>query len=132
MKTSNSYIGRFLLILAFVSTVSVGSAAPPSGGRLVIVRAPNFGWNVGLNIKIDGRSVATVVQGRAYDRSIPAGRHVLTVSSVPFLYSDTPTSMSLNVQPGRMYAFMAMWDDGDRVVLRSTTLTPQQLAQLRH
>jgi hypothetical protein len=132
MKTLTSYISRLVLILAFVSAVSVGSAAPRSGGRLVIVRAPNFGWNIGLNLKIDGRSVATVVQGRAYDGFIPAGRHVLTVSTVPFLYSNTPTSITLNVRSGRMYAFMAMWEDTDRVVLRPTTLTPQQLGQLRY
>jgi hypothetical protein len=132
MKTLSSYISRFLLTLALVSTVSVGSAAPRSGGRLVIVRAPNFGWNLGLNLQIDGRSVANLVQGRAYDGFIPAGRHVLTVSAVPFVYSYEPTPMRLNVQTGRMYAFMAMWDDPYHVVLRPTVLTPEQLAQLRH
>jgi hypothetical protein len=132
MRTLSSYISRFFLILIFFSAVSVANAAPRSGGRLVIARAPNFGWNIGLNLKIDGRSVATVVQGRAYDGFIPAGRHVLTVSAVPLAYSYAPTSTTLNVQSGRMYAFMAMWDDADHVVLRPTTLTPQQLAQLRY
>jgi hypothetical protein len=132
MRTLTSYISRFLLILVFLSAVSVANAAAKPGGRLIVIRAPNFGWNIGLNLRIDGRSVATVVQGRAYDGFIPAGRHVLTVSTVPFHYSYAPTSTTLNVQPGRTYAFMAMWDDPDHVVLRPTTLTPQQLTQLRH
>ncbi len=50
------------------------------GGRLIVLRVPNFGWNLSLHLQIDGRTVANVVQGRRYDHSIPAGRRVLTVS----------------------------------------------------
>ena len=44
---------------------------------------PTFGWNIVLNLKIGGRTVANVVQGRRYDHVVPAGRHVLTVEAVP-------------------------------------------------
>jgi hypothetical protein len=82
----------------------MGTAAARSGGRLIVLRAPNFGWNLVLNLQIDGRTVANVVQGRRYDHSVPAGRHVLTVSAVPNYYSYQPTSTVLNVRPGSFEA----------------------------
>src|SRR5437899_7350910 len=86
MITLTSYLGRVFLILILMSAVSMGSATAQSGGRLIVLRAPNFGWNLVLNLKIDGRTVANVVQGRSYDHFIPAGRHVLTVSAAPSAY----------------------------------------------
>ncbi len=74
-------VSRFLLILVFFSGVSFSNAAAQPSGRLIVIRAPNFGWNLAANLKIDGRTVGNVVQGRRYDHLIPAGRHVLTVSS---------------------------------------------------
>ena len=41
---------------------------------MIVIRVPNFGWNIVLNLKIDGRTVANIV---------PAGHHVLTVSAAP-------------------------------------------------
>jgi len=131
MTRLTNYISRLFFVLLLIPAVSIGSAAAQSGGRLVILRAPNFGWNLALHLQIDGRSVASVVQGRSYDRFIPAGRHVLTVSAVPNMYFVDPTSIGLTVRPGHVYAFMAMWEDQYRVVLRPTLLTPAQLAQLR-
>ena len=48
-----------------------------------------------LNLKIDGKTVANIVQGGRYDQFVPAGRHMLTVSAVP---NYQPTSTVLNVQ----------------------------------
>jgi hypothetical protein len=79
MRTLTSY-GRFLLILIFFSAVSVANAAAKPGGRLIVIRVANFGWNLAANLKIDGQTVANIVQGRRYDHRIPAGRHVLTIS----------------------------------------------------
>jgi hypothetical protein len=114
------------LIVVVVSIVSIGSATAQPGGRLIVLRAPNFGWNLALNLKVDGRTVANLVQGRRYDHSVPAGRHVLTVSSVPNYYSYRPTSTVLNVRPGRTYVFTAMWQDSDLVVLVPSALPPGQ------
>src|SRR5262249_25730980 len=44
------------------------------GGRLIVLRASNFGWNLALNLKIDGRTAANIVQGRRYDHFAPGGR----------------------------------------------------------
>jgi hypothetical protein len=88
--------------------------------------SPNFGWNIVLNLKIDGRTVANIVQGRRYEHFVPAGRHVLTASAVPNTYYSEPTSTVLNVRSGRTYVFTALWDGSNRVVLATSALPPGQ------
>jgi len=129
MTRLTKYLSRFFALVAVVSAISQAISAPQTAGRLVILRAPNFGWNLALHLQIDGRSVANVVQGRRYDHPISPGRHVLTVTAVPNLNFVEPTSTALNVQPGQMYSFMAMWDDPNHIVLQPTLLSPSQLTQ---
>src|SRR5439155_1363624 len=93
---------------------SVETSVAQAGGRLIVLRAPNFGWNMALNLKIDGRTAANLVQGGRYDDLVPAGRHMLTVSAVP---NYQPTSTVLNVQHGQTYVFTATRQNTDRVVL---------------
>ena len=93
------------------------------GGRLIVLRAPNLGWNFALNLKIDGRTAANIVQGRRYDDLVPAGRHMLTVSAVP---NYQPTSTVLNVQRGQTYVFTATRQNTDSVVLVPSALPPGQ------
>jgi hypothetical protein len=125
MKPRYTSGNTLFLILVFVCIASMGTAAQ-SGGRLIILRAPNFGWNIVLNLKIDGRTVANVVQGRRYDHFVPAGRHVLTVSAVPNAYYSEPTSTVLNVRSEHTYVFAASWDGSNRVVLVPSALPPGQ------
>ena len=128
MRSSPGYITRFFLILIFLSAVSVANAATKPSGRLVVIRVANFGWNVAANLKIDGRTVANIVQGRKYDRPISAGRHVLTISAVPNVIMGESSSITVNVRPGGTYIFTAMWDSY-HVYLQPTTLSPAQLAR---
>ncbi len=131
MNATRNWTTGFFLILAFVCASSVTTVVgqPPSssarvgygGGRLIVQRAPNFGWNLAVHLQIDGRAVTNVVQGRRYDGLMPAGRHVLTVSSVPNNYFRPPTSTLLTVRPGHMYVFTALWDS-DTVVLAPSML----------
>jgi len=129
MRTVSSYINRFLLILIFFSAVSLANAAAKPGGRLIVIRVANFGWNIAANLKIDGQTVANIIQGRRYDHRIPAGRHVLTVSAVPNNDMRQPTSITVNVRPGGSYIFTALWDS-DQVYLRPTTLSPAEMTKL--
>src|SRR5262249_49522034 len=115
----------FTLFLFLVSIASIGTAAQ-SGGRLIVMRAPNFGWNLALNLQIDGRTVANLVQGRRYNHSVPAGRHVLTVSAVPSYNSYAPTSTVLNGRLGQTYVFTAVWRDTNNVVLVPSAMPPGQ------
>jgi hypothetical protein len=126
MKTRHHSARKLFLIFIFVSAVAIGTAVAQSGGRVIVLRVPNFGWNLALHLQIDGRTVANVVQGRRYDHFLPAGRHVLTVSAVPNYYFYQPTSTVLNVRPGRTYVFTAVWQDSDRVVLVPSALPPGQ------
>jgi len=129
MRTVTSYISRFLLILIFFSAVSLANAAAHPGGRLIVIRVANFGWNLAANLKIDGQTVGNIVQGRRYDHRISAGPHVLTVSVVPNLQASQPTSITVNVRPGRTYIFTALWDSY-HVYLRPTTLSSAEMAKL--
>ena len=129
MRTLTSYVSRFLLILIFFSAVSLANAAAKPGGRLIVNRVANFGWNLAANLKIDGQTVGNIVQGRRYDHRISAGPHVLTVSVVPNLQASQPTSITLNVRRGGTYIFTALWDS-DHVYLRPTTLSPAEMAKL--
>jgi tetratricopeptide (TPR) repeat protein len=93
---------------------SAETAVAEPGGRLIVLRAPNFGWNMALNLKIDGRTAANIVQGSRYDQSVPEGRHTLTVSAVP---NYQPTSTVLNVRRGQTYVFTAIRQNTDSVAL---------------
>src|SRR6476646_9274115 len=102
---------------------SAETAVAQTGGRLIVLRAPNFGWNMALNLKIDGRTAANIVQGRTYDHFVPAGRHMLTVSAGPN-YRPTPTE--LNVRLGQTYVFTAIRQNTGSVVLVPSALPPGQ------
>jgi hypothetical protein len=129
MRTLISYISRFLLILIFFSAVSAANAVAKPGGRLIVIRVANFGWNIAANLKIDGQTVANIVQGRRYDHRIPPGRHVLTISAVPNIQLGQATSITVNVRSGGTYIFTALWDS-DHVYLRPTTLSHAEMAKL--
>ena len=100
---------------------SAETAIAQPGGRLIVLRAPNFGWNFALNLKIDGKTAANIVQGRRYDEFVSAGRHMLTVSAVP---NYKPTSTVLNVQHRQTYVFTAIRQNTDSVVLVPSALPP--------
>ena len=126
MKQRYTSANTLFLILVSVCAVSIGTDAAQSGGRLIVLRTANFGWNIVLNLKIGGRTVANVVQGRRYDHFVPAGRHILTVSAVPNAYYSEPTSTVLNVRSGHTYVLTASWDGSNRVVLAPSALSPGQ------
>jgi hypothetical protein len=131
MKSKYNSAGRFFLILTFISAVSLGTAAAQPSGRLIVLRPPNFGWNLAFNLEIDGRPVGNVVQGRHYHAWLPAGEHVLTVRKLPRTGYSGPTSTTVNVQPGWTYVFTAWWDS-ELVFLRPSGawITPGEQWQL--
>ncbi len=102
---------------------SAETAVDQPGGRLIVLRGPNFGWNIAVNLKIDGRTAANIVQGRRYDDFLPEGPHRLTVSAVP---NYQPTSTVLKVQHGQTYVFTATRNNKDSVVLVPSALPPGQ------
>jgi hypothetical protein len=132
MKPRHRFVSKVLLILALACAISISTVAQgsPPPGRLIVERVPNFGWNRAFHLQIDGRSVASIVQGHRYDGWVPAGRHVLTVSKVPDIYGE-PTSRTVNVRPGWTYVFTAMWDSNLVYLRRLEVLSPGEEWQLR-
>jgi hypothetical protein len=123
MKSKHSFSRNVLLTLVFgcaifISTVAQGGAEYLRSnhrfqpGRLIVDRTPNFGWNLGFNLQIDGRPVGSVAQGQSYSTWLPAGPHVLTVHKVPATGFTEPTSTTVNIQPGAEHLYVAMWDSG--------------------
>jgi tetratricopeptide (TPR) repeat protein len=102
---------------------SAETAVAQPGGRLIVLRAANFGSNMALNLKIDGRTAANIVQGGRYDEFVPEGRHMLTVSAGA---NYQPTSTVLNVRHGQTYVFTAIRQNTDSVVLVPSALPPGQ------
>ena len=101
-------------------SANTGAAQP--AGRLIVLRSANFGWNLALNLKIDGKTAANIVQGGRYDQAVSEGRHMLTVSAVP---NYQPTSTVLNVESGQTYVFTATRGQrSDSVVLVQAALPP--------
>src|SRR6266496_2169499 len=102
---------------------SAETAVAQPGGRLIVLRAPNFGSNLALNLKIDGKTATNIVPGRRYDHFVPEGRHMLTVSVVS---NYQPTSTVLNVRRGQTYVFTATRQNTGSVVLVPSALPPGQ------
>jgi hypothetical protein len=101
---------------------SAETAVAQQGGRLIVLRTPNFGSNLALNLKIDGRTAANIVPGGRYDDFVPEGRHVLTLA----VSNYQPTSTVLNVRHGQTYIFTATRQNPDSVVLVPSALPQGQ------
>lgn len=125
MKSKYISTCRIILILALVYAVSVGTAAARSTGRLIVSRDPSLGRNLVLNLQIDGRTVANLMQGSRFDNAVWTGRRVLSVSATTKSFwpwqtmpnASRSTSTTVNVRRGRTYVFTAVWRRPDRVVL---------------
>ena len=60
MKSRYTSATTLFLILVFLCIASIETSAAQSGGRLIVLRTPNFGWNLALHLQIDGRTAATL------------------------------------------------------------------------
>jgi hypothetical protein len=134
MKTLNYSTRSAILLLmvllffsAFVAGQAIGAdprsphAAAPSQApaRLVIRRMPNLGFNVIVQLWIDGQQTATLGYGHTYHGVLTPGRHVLTVLATPRSRSPIPWEMPLNVQSGQTYIFTATGGPSGNLVLAS-------------
>jgi hypothetical protein len=124
---------RFTSVVRFFSLVAAGfsicissqlaRASNPQTGRLVVQRSPTFGSKTYLQLWIDGSKVANIGPGQRYDKSIPAGHHVLAVNYAPRT-KHQPTSMHLTVRPAETHAFTAIRESDEGVILRQSNRTP--------
>src|SRR5437660_2407053 len=101
---------------------SAETAVAQPGGRLIVLRAANFGSNLALNLKIDGKTAANLVPGGRYDHFVSEGRHMLIV----VVSNHQPTSTVLDVRRGQTYVFTATRQNTGSVVLVPSALPPGQ------
>ena len=130
MKILNHVSGRLIMVAiacsfaastpiqARVARSNSASARSQDDARLVVSRAANFGTFQYLNLFVDGVHVADLGLGQSYDALLPAGPHVLSVSTTPQGYRHTPpTRRRVNLEPGETYAFTAFWKNSYRAYL---------------
>jgi hypothetical protein len=114
--------------LAAASAEAGTGATPPvrsyarAHANVVIVRAPNFGYQEHMNLFIDGRYVTTLSYGRRFEGALPAGEHFITMQQVPHLNDAYPVSYQrIVVRPGQTNVFTAIWrDGGTRIALEES------------
>jgi hypothetical protein len=117
MKSKYISTYRFVLVLALMYAVSIGTAAARSAGRLIVSRDPNLGRNLVVNLRIDNRTAANLARGSRFDRLVRTGPRVLSVSALP--NASRSTSTVLNVRRSRTYVFTVTrrWWGTNNVVL---------------
>lgn len=131
MKTHNYRTRSVILLLVvslffggFVAGTAVSAeprsphAAPTNQApaRLLIRRIPNLGWNVIVQLWIDGKPAGSFGYGRTYEGTLAPGRHVLAVMATRQL-SPIPWEMALNAQSGQTYVFTAQGGPSGNLVL---------------
>jgi hypothetical protein len=99
------------------STSSPSTMASTDSGTLVIRRAPNLGSLIVLDVSVDGQHVASLSPGQAYNGSLSAGAHLLSVMARPNNMHLSPTEKHLTVENGQTYAFTARWQ-GENLLLQ--------------
>ncbi len=86
--------------------------------RLIVRRIPNLGYNVIVDLSVDGVAVSPIGYGHGYEGFLPSGRHVLSVLPTPSPKWSTPWQMILDVHKGRTYSFTAMGDGSGHLILK--------------
>ena len=86
--------------------------------RLIIRRIPNLGYNVIVDLYVDGVAVAPIGYGRTYEGFLPSGRHVLSVLPTPSpKWPSQAWQITLDVRKGQTYSFTAMGDGSGHLIL---------------
>jgi hypothetical protein len=118
------YVSSKLIILAIVWSFAAGAPiqarqprSNPASARsenayLIVNRAANFGTRESINLSIDGVQVAVLGLNQSYEGVLRPGKHVLSMTTNPRTQGLTRlTQRTLDAQPGKTYAFTALWDD---------------------
>ena len=94
-----------------------GFVQPVRGAaRLIIRRLPNLGYNVVVQLWIDGVPAGPIGYGHTYEGLLAPGRHILSVLPAPNPQWRVPWQMTLDVQSGQTYSFIALSYSGHLVL----------------
>ena len=118
------YVCTKLVIVAiawsFAAAASIQARQPSSSSGsigsdnayLIVNRAANFGTRESINLSVDGVQVAVIGLNGSYEGVLRPGKHVLSMTTNPQTQGLTRlTQRTLDAQPGKTYAFTALWDD---------------------
>ena len=124
------YVFTKLIIVAMACSFAAGApiqartarsnspSARSDNAYLIVSRAANFGTRESINLSIDGVQVAVIGLNESYEGVLRPGKHVLSMTTNPWTQGLTRlTQRTLDAQPGRTYAFTALWDDSYRASL---------------
>jgi len=90
-----------------------GKANSGEMARLIVNRAANFGTEDSINLFVDGTQVAVIGYNESYDAPLPAGKHVLLITTNPVPPQKAPTPVVITAEPGKTYTFTADWPDSE-------------------
>jgi hypothetical protein len=95
-----------------------GLGQPVEGAaRLIIRRIPNLGYDVIVQLWIDGAPAAPIGYGQTYEGFLAPGRHILSVLPAPRPRWRIPWQLTLDARSGQSYSFTAMGDGSGHLVL---------------
>ena len=100
-----------------VPSSGAGAAGSKSGGHLIVRRIADLGSWMGVDLSVDGKHIATLVEGQAYDGYLPPGQHVLTAVPDPNRNDQAPFSVTLMVKNGQVHSFTARWQN-EKMILK--------------
>lgn len=106
------------LLVAGFATQSDAASAPPDSGHLLVYRAAKFGYRLNLLLSVDGKDVASLIEGQIYDGYLPAGQHVLAARVTPSSGGMQPGRQTVTIQAGRTYSYTAVLSGKNLVLVR--------------
>jgi hypothetical protein len=120
MKKYNYPICSLLIValayFTFSGCQTTSTAASGSMAHLTVQRGPKFGAKQVLAVTVDGARVASVTEGHAYNGTLSAGQHVISVSpSGP--YRGTLPTKTIMAETGQTYTLTATWQGKHLVLL---------------
>jgi len=115
MKTKTKLFGIIIAIACSLVASALVQANPAGNARLIVNRSAAFGVKESINLAIDGVQVAVLGINQNYDTALSPGKHVVSITTNPKTYGEqSPNQIPVNAEPGKTYAFTAVWDDSER------------------
>jgi hypothetical protein len=118
MKTKMKLFSIMIAIACSFAGGAMIQASPAGAARLVVDRSAGFGVDESVNLAIDGIEVAVLGVNQRYSAALPAGKHILSITTNPKIYGEqSPDRITVNAKPGKTYTFTAVWGDSERASL---------------
>ena len=96
------------------------SDAPAPGGdagTFIVNRTDSVGSGIDITVLVDGNRVTTLLRGRRYKGTLPAGKHVISVMPEPNTSGQGANKAEVTVEKGHTYSFSAARDKSGKIVL---------------